>query len=176
MKTDMRTGPVICKHSTDVVDNAPKRPSSSVFEIGEICLNIADGYESLFIKNSDGEVIRMLLNGSAENADSRINKHIANESNPHGVTKQQIGLANIENHKDSDRSTSTAELNALSTKMNVSDIYASIEDDGSGRDFSKIPLSASAGPIIVDTISLINDNASGIESLDRRITNLENWE
>lgn len=85
MKTDMRTGPVICKHSTDVVDNAPKRPSSSVFEIGEICLNIADGYESLFIKNSDGEVIRMLLNGSAENANNKTNIHIASENNPHGV-------------------------------------------------------------------------------------------
>ena len=39
--------------------------------------------------------------------------HIANKSNPHGVTKAQVGLANVNNTSDADKPVSTAQATAI---------------------------------------------------------------
>lgn len=46
--------------------------------------------------------------------------HINNTSNPHQVTKQQIGLGNVNNTADADKPVSTAQLAALDLKENLS--------------------------------------------------------
>ncbi|MBD8945768.1 MAG: hypothetical protein EGR97_00360, partial [Clostridiales bacterium] len=49
--------------------------------------------------------------------------HIKNESNPHSVTKAQIGLGNVDNTKDTDKPVSTAVQAALNLKANAADVY-----------------------------------------------------
>lgn len=44
------------------------------------------------------------------------NNHAANTSNPHSVTKEQIGLLNIDNTSDADKPVSTAQQTALNLK------------------------------------------------------------
>ena len=48
------------------------------------------------------------------------NNHAANTSNPHSVTKEQIGLLNVDNTSDLNKPISTATQNALDNKVNVS--------------------------------------------------------
>ncbi len=49
-------------------------------------------------------------------------KHTSNKTNPHGVTKAQVGLGNADNTADMDKPVSTATQAALDTKTNKSEI------------------------------------------------------
>lgn len=45
--------------------------------------------------------------------ETKVNNHIANKSNPHGVTKTQVGLGNASNTSDADKPVSTAQATAI---------------------------------------------------------------
>lgn len=51
-----------------------------------------------------------------EEVDSTINSHVDNRENPHGVNKEQIGLANVDNTSDMDKPISNAVEEALQGK------------------------------------------------------------
>lgn len=44
---------------------------------------------------------------------TKVNQHIANKSNPHGVTKAQVGLGNADNTSDANKPVSTAQASAI---------------------------------------------------------------
>lgn len=52
---------------------------------------------------------------------SNLETHINNKSNPHEVTKVQVGLGNVDNTSDANKPISTATQNALNSKFNASD-------------------------------------------------------
>ena len=45
--------------------------------------------------------------------ETKVNQHIANKSNPHGVTKAQVGLGNADNTSDANKPVSTAQASAI---------------------------------------------------------------
>ena len=45
--------------------------------------------------------------------ETKVNNHIANKSNPHTVTKSQVGLGNVNNTSDADKPVSTAQASAI---------------------------------------------------------------
>lgn len=45
--------------------------------------------------------------------ETKVNNHIANKSNPHTVTKAQVGLGNVNNTSDADKPVSTAQAAAI---------------------------------------------------------------
>ena len=45
--------------------------------------------------------------------ETKVNNHIANKSNPHAVTKTQVGLGNVNNTSDADKPVSTAQATAI---------------------------------------------------------------
>ena len=47
------------------------------------------------------------------NVNAKVDSHIGNKSNPHGVTKAQVGLANVNNTSDADKPVSTAQATAI---------------------------------------------------------------
>ena len=51
--------------------------------------------------------------------DGKADAHIARVDNPHGVTKAQVGLANVDNTSDANKPISTATQNALNLKANA---------------------------------------------------------
>ena len=57
--------------------------------------------------------------GVYEPANANIQSHIANTSNPHSVTKSQVGLANADNTSDANKPVSTAQQTALDLKANL---------------------------------------------------------
>ena len=69
-----------------------------------------------------------------------LNSHVSDTNNPHQVTKEQVGLGNVDNTSDLDKPISTATQNALNNKanknldnVNASDILAKVKTvDGSG--------------------------------------------
>lgn len=52
---------------------------------------------------------------------TNLETHINNKSNPHKVTKDQVGLGNVDNTSDANKPISTATRNALNSKFNASD-------------------------------------------------------
>lgn len=57
------------------------------------------------------------------------NSHKNNKENPHGVTKAQVGLGNVDNTADLDKPISTATQAALDLKANQSTTYTKTETD-----------------------------------------------
>ena len=50
---------------------------------------------------------------------TNLKTHINNKSNPHGVTKDQVGLGNVDNTSDANKPISTATQNALNDKFSA---------------------------------------------------------
>ena len=59
------------------------------------------------------------VTGLAEASD--LTAHTGNTSNPHSVTKAQVGLGNVDNTSDANKPVSTAQQSALNAKANASD-------------------------------------------------------
>lgn len=62
---------------------------------------------------------------------TNLETHINNKSNPHEVTKVQVGLGNVDNTSDANKPISNATQNALNSKFNASDgnaLKQTIED------------------------------------------------
>ena len=58
--------------------------------------------------------------------DSKVDAHVAREDNPHGVTKAQVGLANVDNTSDINKIISTAtqtELDLKANRIDVDDLF-----------------------------------------------------
>ncbi len=60
--------------------------------------------------------------GKIAKAISTLISHLSNKSNPHVVTKSQVGLGNCDNTSDANKPVSTATQNALNLKANKSDL------------------------------------------------------
>lgn len=74
------------------------------------------------VQDRKGEITRvekLILDETATraqadtNVNNKVDSHIANKSNPHGVTKAQVGLGNVNNTSDTDKPVSTAQATAI---------------------------------------------------------------
>lgn len=59
----------------------------------------------------------LLILRKSESSTANANSHISNTSNPHGVTKAQVGLGSADNTSDASKPISTATQTALDTKV-----------------------------------------------------------
>lgn len=81
--------------------------SAGIVNWGQIEGNIAEQADlQLLLKN---------LENIAKAADEKADEHIDDLSNPHQVSKQQIGLGNVDNTSDADKPVSTAQREAIDT-------------------------------------------------------------
>ena len=65
------------------------------------------------------------LPNAISNLEKKEDDHIANKSNPHGVTKAQVGLGKVDNTTDLEKPISTATQNALNAKVQTVNITGS---------------------------------------------------
>ena len=85
----------------------------------------ASNVTNTFIQNStlsnltSNEKLSVSL-GKIMKAISDLISHIANKSNPHGITKSQIGLGNVDNTSDLSKPISQSVQSALNNKANMS--------------------------------------------------------
>ena len=79
--------------------------------------NVADFNENMDI--IDGK-LKEAENSTAE-AKNNTNTHTSNKNNPHNVTKEQVGLSNVDNTSDTDKPVSVAQQQAIDTVQNSID-------------------------------------------------------
>lgn len=85
--------------------------SETLDTIGEISAAIEDNQEGIDLLNA----------AVGKKADkTTVDSHTSNKSNPHGVTKAQVGLGNVDNTSDANKPISTATQAALNQKLNLS--------------------------------------------------------
>ena len=108
-------------------------------------VNGKDGIVELVIEDIPN--LRDELDSKASQVD--LEAHTSNTENPHNVTKEQIGLGNVDNTSDMDKPISTATLDALKKLQEHSDIVYNItslfpgEGQGDNKDQWTIQLAVS---------------------------------
>lgn len=108
---------VLHKKSSVVTDGEPKLPTSGDLEYGEIAINFGAGAETISLKNSDNEIVSLRMRDDLSVAASALAAHEARNDNPHGVTKAQVGLSDVDNTPDMDKPLSTAQQAAVNSKL-----------------------------------------------------------
>lgn len=108
---------VLHKKSSVVTDGEPKLPTSGDLEYGEIAINFGAGAETISLKNSDDEIVSLRMRDDLSVAASALAAHEARNDNPHGVTKAQVGLSDVDNTPDMDKPLSTAQQAAVNSKL-----------------------------------------------------------
>lgn len=66
------------------------------------------------------EVTRAMI--AEGNISTVLQEHIDNENNPHNVTKEQLGIGNVDNTSDMDKPVSTAQQNVLDSALSTHNI------------------------------------------------------
>lgn len=69
----------------------------------------------------DGLKAQAEIDTSISNVQNNLNAHINNRTNPHRVTKEQIGLDQVDNTSDANKPISTATQNALNGKFSATE-------------------------------------------------------
>lgn len=97
-------------------------------QIGRNTLTItsATTYQAGLMSSSDKTKLDGLKDQAGITSDinavqTNLETHINNKSNPHEVTKDQVGLGNVDNTSDANKPISNATQNALNSKFNASD-------------------------------------------------------
>ena len=78
-------------------------------------LNFLTGYEDTDTLQSILSDLKNEISQNIIEIESNLTSHINNKNNPHNVTKEQIGLSNVDNTSDLNKPVSTATQNALNT-------------------------------------------------------------
>ena len=151
-------------------------PNIEDLAVGEIYLRIYPGDERLFLKVSDNQLCSFRLDGTTNYVKEGTESHLSSQNNPHKIKQETLNLENVENHSDLKRATSAAESVSLDTKINISDIYSSLTKDNTILNYDGLPISASMGVVISDSVYIFNNQTVGLEKLEQRITALENWQ
>lgn len=95
--------------------------------------------------NSTVEELSETVTNNYNTLDGKIDTHIADKTNPHEVTKAQVGLDNVDNTSDLNKPISTATQTALNGKQNTI------------NDLSEIRTNASNGQSAYNTIQTYGD-------------------
>ena len=164
---------VLNKRSNIVLeDGNPKIPTPDQLDYGEFAINYASGVETLSTKNSNDEVVSVLINGMMQTIGESLAMHEARNDNPHGVTKEQVGLGNVDNTSDVDKPISTAQQAELDTKLN------NAANGGVANNLttnsSDVALSAAQGIVLNQKISEMTGGAiENLQALENRVAAVE---
>lgn len=107
-----------------------------------------------------------------EEVAAALSAHMARNDNPHGVTKEQVGLGNVDNIPDMDKPISTLQQAALDTKLNNA-ANGGIADNLTTNS-STIALSAAQGIVLQGKIDEITGGAAAdLTQLENRVSGVE---
>ena len=105
--------------------------------------------------------------------ETKVNNHIANKSNPHTVTKTQVGLGNVNNTSDANKPVSTAQATAIAdAKAAGTAAQTSINSHAGRKDNPHVVTRAQLGLATTDQVVFAKTTApSGFwkESSDERL-------
>lgn len=90
-----------------------------------------------------GNISSTTVQAALEEIQTDLDGHKSNTSNPHSVTKSQVGLANVDNTSDVNKPVSTAQAAADATVLTTAEAYTD----------TKIAALINAAPVALDTLS-----------------------
>ena len=130
----------------------------------QAALNAKADKDSVYIKDDvDGlldEKLNILVASETYATASNLTNHVNNKTNPHGVTKAQIGLGNVDNTTDLNKPISTATQSALDLKANQSTTYSKTEVDSLISPKLNSATAATTYATITDLTSHINSESN----------------
>ena len=91
-----------------------------------ITINQASAFAAGVMSSSDKTKLDGLksqaeIDTTINNVQNNLTSHINNKANPHQVTKEQVGLSNVDNTSDANKPISTATQNALNGKFSATE-------------------------------------------------------
>lgn len=114
-----------------------------------------------YLVNSEA-ITRVELKLETKASQTDLRTHTLDQSNPHGVTKAQVGLENVNNTSDLDKPISTATQGALDLKENVSNKVTSISDASTNTEY----------PSAKAVYDSLDSFTQGKESTSNKVTSL----
>jgi hypothetical protein len=91
---------------------------------GMNAIDVQDAIDELQLRIDTSETDIDTLETSKEPANANIQSHIASTSNPHAVTKSQVGLSNADNTSDTDKPVSTSQAAADAAILSAAEIFS----------------------------------------------------
>ncbi len=162
---------ILNKRSNAVTNGSPKLPTASQLDYGEIAINYAKDVETISIKNSNNEILAIQLRDGAD-ALANLASHENNTTNPHNVTKAQVGLGNVDNTSDVNKPLSTAQSTAIAGKLNDA-AHGGVVNNLTTNDSTKA-LSAAQGIVLLNKINEMTSGAAAdLTALENRVTSVE---
>ena len=113
-KQDVGLGDVPNLDTTNAVNNEHTHSNKTILD------NTTESFITALKNAYDGAVSWITTNGT------NLINHLSNNSNPHNVTKSQVGLSNVDNTSDVDKPISTATQVALNDKLDKSTTPSSV--------------------------------------------------
>jgi hypothetical protein len=96
--------------------------------VAEVTVDLSDFVNSGELASAlDNHYTKNESNTNFEPKNANIQSHISSTANPHGVTKAQVGLGNVDNTSDTDKPISTAGQVALNSKADKTTTYTKVE-------------------------------------------------
>lgn len=115
------TGQVLAKKTNSDYDTEWVSGGGGVSDHGSLT-GLSDDDHTQYHNDTRGDAryyTKSQSNSNFEPKNSNIQSHISNTSNPHGVTKDQVGLGNVDNTSDLNKPISTATQAALNLKADA---------------------------------------------------------
>ena len=106
--------------TTEAVNNEHTHSNKTILD------NTTESFITALKNAYDGAVSWITTNGT------NLINHLSNNSNPHNVTKSQVGLSNVDNTSDVDKPISTATQVALNDKLDKSTTPSSVYTTDAG--------------------------------------------
>lgn len=160
-------------------DNTPKRPTTDDIEYGEIAFNLAEGVETLFVRNANDKIVGTSINGTVEKTSLDLLEHTKKTDNPHNVTKEQVGLGNVDNTADLEKPVSNSTQALLNQKLEKTAVVDNLTTNDSTQALSaaqgielKKRLETVSGGITADLSNLI----SRVTAVEEEVENTETIE
>lgn len=105
--------------SPDIVTSVAGRAGAVVLTSSDVGLanvtNTSDANKP--VSTAQQTALNLKQDASTAATDAELTAHTGNVTNPHGVTKTQVGLANVDNTSDANKPVSTATQTALDAKQ-----------------------------------------------------------
>lgn len=104
------------------------------------------------------ESAKTYTDGKITTLTTTVNSHINNKSNPHSVTKSQVGLGNVDNTSDTNKPVSTAQQTAIANAK--SELQTSI-NTVDNKLANYLPLSAGSSKLLTGPLGLTSNVGYG---------------
>ena len=124
---------------TEITNAVSSKASQDDVDALEIIVNNKATINSVYTKSEADSIFATIANVNNKADSSTLSTHIANTNNPHQVTKEQVGLGNVDNTSDLDKPISTATQTALDGKQDVL-TQQQLNATNSGIDSSKVEI------------------------------------